>query len=117
VEADRDTLRSALINILDNAIKYTPAEGHIRIVVKRRQDEAVVEVGDDGPGIPLEHREKIFERFYRVEKARSSETGGAGLGLAIARWAVEINGGRIELESEEGRGSTFRVILTERKEE
>jgi signal transduction histidine kinase len=115
VEADRDTLRSALMNILDNAIKYTPAEGHIRVVVKRRQDEAVVEVGDDGPGIPLEHREKIFERFYRVEKARSSETGGAGLGLAIARWAVEINGGRIELESEEGRGSMFRIVLPERK--
>jgi heavy metal sensor kinase len=115
VEADRETLRLALINILDNAIKYTPAEGHIRIVVKRRNHEAVVEVGDDGPGIPLEHREKIFERFYRIEKARSSETGGAGLGLAIARWAVEINGGRIELESEEGRGSIFRVVLPERK--
>ena len=115
VEADRETLRLALINILDNAIKYTPAEGHIRIVVKRQQDEAVVEISDDGPGIPVEHREKIFERFHRIEKGRSSETGGAGLGLAIARWAVELNGGRIELDSEEGRGSTFRVVLPERK--
>jgi heavy metal sensor kinase len=115
VEADRETLRLALINLLDNAIKYTPAEGHIRIVVKRQQDEAVVEISDDGPGIPVEHREKIFERFYRIEKGRSSETGGAGLGLAIARWAVELNGGRIELESEEGRGSTFRVVFRERK--
>jgi len=115
VEADRTTLRQALINLLDNAIRYTPAGGHIRLVVKRIRDEAVVEVCDDGPGIPAEHREKIFERFYRVGKDRSSETGGAGLGLAIARWAVGINGGRIELESEEGRGSTFRVVLSERK--
>jgi heavy metal sensor kinase len=112
VEADRTTLRQALINLLDNAIKYTPTGGHIRVAVKRIEDKAAIEVCDSGPGIPAEHREKIFERFYRVGKDRSSETGGAGLGLAIARWAVGINGGRIELESEEGRGSTFRVILT-----
>jgi len=115
VEADRTTLRQALINLLDNAIKYTPAGGHIRVVVKAIHEEAAIEVCDDGPGIPAEHREKIFERFYRVGKDRSSETGGAGLGLAIARWAVAINGGRIELDSEEGRGSTFRILLPERK--
>jgi signal transduction histidine kinase len=66
---------------------------------------------DTGPGIAAEHRERIFDRFYRVDKARSREMGGTGLGLAIARWAVEANGGRLELESEEGAGSTFRIIL------
>ncbi|MCX8038036.1 MAG: heavy metal sensor histidine kinase [Candidatus Sumerlaeia bacterium] len=115
VEADRITLRMALINLLDNAIRYTPSGGRIRLVVRRMGDRAAIEVADTGPGIPPEHREKVFERFYRVGLDRSSETGGAGLGLAIARWAVEINGGRIELESEEGRGSTFRILLPERK--
>jgi len=115
VEADRTTLRQALINLLDNAIKFTPSGGHIRVRAKRVHDHAAVEVCDDGPGIPREHHEKIFERFHRVGKDRSSETGGAGLGLAIARWAVEINGGRIELESDEGRGSTFRIALPEHK--
>ncbi len=115
VEADRTTLRMALINLLDNAIRYTPAGGRIRLAVRRAGDMAVIEVSDTGPGIPPEHREKVFERFYRVGLDRSSETGGAGLGLAIARWAVEINGGRIELESEEGRGSTFRILLPKKK--
>ncbi|MDA2930449.1 ATP-binding protein [Acidobacteria bacterium AH-259-O06] len=111
-EADRGTLRQALINVLDNAIKYTPAEGQIRIVVRRTSNgKAVIEVIDEGPGIPLEHQDKIFDRFYRVEKGRSSQTGGTGLGLAIAHWAVEVNGGHMELESEEGRGSTFRIVL------
>jgi len=64
-----------------------------------------------GPGIAPEHREAIFERFYRIDPARSREAGGAGLGLCIARWAVEVQGGRIELESEEGKGSTFRILL------
>jgi len=115
VEADRATVRQALINLLDNAIKYTPVRGQIRVRVRRRDGEAVVEFTDTGPGIAPEHREKVFERFYRIEDARSRETGGAGLGLAIARWAVEINGGRIELESEEGRGSTFRIAFPEHK--
>lgn len=115
VEADRATVRQALVNLLDNAIKHTPAGGHIRLVLKKTDGGAAIEVCDEGPGIPPEHREKIFERFYRIEKDRSSETGGAGLGLAIARWAIEANNGRIELESEPGRGSTFRMILPERK--
>ncbi len=71
----------------------------------------MLEVADQGPGIAPEHREKIFERFYRVDKARSRASGGAGLGLAIARWAIERQGGQIELESELGRGSLFRVVM------
>jgi signal transduction histidine kinase len=71
----------------------------------------IVEVRDDGPGIGDEHRERVFDRFYRIDDARSRASGGAGLGLAIARWAVELNGGRLELESALGEGSTFRVHL------
>jgi heavy metal sensor kinase len=112
VRADRTTLRQALINLLDNAIKYTPEQGEIRVRATLDDDgSGVVEVTDSGPGIPPEEHEKVFERFYRPDKARSREWGGAGLGLAIARWAVEANGGRVELESEVGTGSTFRIVL------
>jgi len=111
-EVDSTTLRQALINLLDNAIKYTPCNGTIRVVVgKTPEGEALLEVIDNGPGIPREHHDKIFDRFYRVDKGRSREVGGTGLGLSIARWAVEINNGRLEFESEEGRGSTFCILL------
>ncbi|MGQ0612916.1 MAG: heavy metal sensor histidine kinase [Planctomycetaceae bacterium] len=109
--ADPLVLRQALINVLDNAIKYSPREGRVRVVVYRQESEAVLEVIDPGPGIPKEHIDRIFDRFYRVDKARSRESGGVGLGLAIARWAVEANGGRIEVESHVGKGSRFRIRL------
>jgi len=116
IEADRTTLRQALINLLDNAIKYTPEKGCIRVVARQTGNgNAVVEIADTGPGIGQEHQSRVFERFYRVDKDRSSERGGAGLGLAIARRAVELNGGCIELKSEQGAGSTFRIILPARK--
>ncbi|MCX6577651.1 MAG: ATP-binding protein, partial [Candidatus Aminicenantes bacterium] len=108
---DEDTLRRALVNVLDNAIKYTPQGGTISVGLKEGQDKIIIEVIDTGPGIAAEHREKIFDRFYRVEKDRSREIGGAGLGLAIAKWAAEANGGRIELESRENHGCTFRIVL------
>lgn len=104
-------VRQALINVLDNAIKYSPRDARIRVVVSRAGAEARLEVIDRGPGISAEHRDRVFERFYRVDKARSRETGGIGLGLSIARWAVEANGGTIELESEVGEGSCFRIRL------
>ena len=109
---DRLILRQALINLIDNAIKYSPRGGTIRIDVRRGPDgRAVIEVSDQGPGIPEPHRSKVFERFYRVDKARSRDEGGAGLGLSIALWAVSAHAGEIELSSEEGTGSAFRVIL------
>ena len=109
---DRDTLRLALINIIANAIRFTPNGGSIRLRLQRRGDgQAAIEVEDNGPGIAREHQAHLFERFYRVDAGRSHATGGAGLGLAIARWAVEANGGRVELDSEAGRGSVFRVVL------
>ena len=115
VEGDRWMLRQAIINVIDNAINYSPPTAAIHIVVRRaEQNGAVIEVIDEGPGISEEHRAKVFERFYRIDRDRSSQTGGTGLGLAIARWAVEANGGKIELETEQGKGSTFRIVLPNR---
>src|SRR5439155_15941150 len=99
VDADRVILRQALVNLIDNAVKYSPPAGKISVRVKRLDSqEAIVEVEDSGPGIAPEDRSKVFDRFYRVDKARSREAGGAGLGLSIAKWAVEAHGGLIELQ-------------------
>ncbi|HNT34825.1 MAG TPA: ATP-binding protein [bacterium] len=117
VSVDQPTIRQALLNLLDNAIRYTPDGG--RIQVRAFADErgnAVVEVQDNGSGIPKDQQSLIFERFYCLDKSRSREMGGTGLGLAIARWEVQANQGRIEVESTEGEGSIFRVILPLRKE-
>lgn len=112
VHADRDALRLALMNLLGNALRYTPAEGRITVRVKHTQEtEIAIEVEDTGPGIAPEHRAHLFERFYRVDSGRTRAAGGFGLGLAIARWAVHANGGRIELDSDPGRGSCFRIVL------
>jgi len=109
---DAALLRHALTNLIHNAIKYTPTHGAITVDLKTMQSgEAAIEVQDTGPGVPAAHRALVFERFYRVDASRSSEGGGVGLGLAIARWAVEANGGRIGLASDERNGSLFRVLL------
>ena len=110
VSADRLVLRDALTNVLDNAIKYGPAGSTIGVHVDGDARDAAVTVIDEGPGIPAEHRSRIFDRFYRVDQGRSREMGGTGLGLAIAKWAVEANGGRISLEHT-GTGSAFRIVL------
>jgi heavy metal sensor kinase len=111
-ECDLAILRQGLVNLIHNAIKYTPNKGAIRVEVRKMSSgEAAIEVKDTGPGIPPMHRVRVFERFYRVDEGRSRDSGGVGLGLAIARWAVEANGGRIELESEEGNGTVFRIVL------
>src|SRR6266403_1159829 len=107
IRADRELLRLALLNLIHNAIRYSAEGLMISLRVRRRDANSVVEVVDQGPGIAPEHQQKIFERFYRVDKARSRASGGAGLGLAIARWAIERQQGHIELESEPGRGSLF----------
>jgi len=109
---DPAVLRQGVVNVIDNAIKHTPSGGVIRVGVKvMASTEAAIEVADTGPGIPAADRQRIFERFYRVDGGRSRDAGGVGLGLAIARWAVEANGGRIEVESTEGRGAVFRIVL------
>ena len=114
VTADVDglILRQALINLIDNAIKYSPRDSSVRINVQRDESgAAVVEVIDQGPGIPEADQVRVFERFYRIDEARSREHGGAGLGLSIALWAVRAHGGRIDLRSRAGEGSTFRIVL------
>ena len=104
-------LRQAVVNVVDNAIKYSPDGASIRIRVGKDEERSWIAVVDQGPGIGPEHRDRVFERFYRVDKARSRERGGTGLGLALAQWAIEAHRGRIELESELGRGSMFRLVL------
>lgn len=108
---DPALLRLALLNLVQNAIRYAPERKPILLRAWERENEIVIEVVDQGPGIAPEHHQKVFERFYRVDKARSRSEGGAGLGLAIVQWSVERMGGRVELTSEPGRGSTFRLRL------
>jgi heavy metal sensor kinase len=111
VLADPLILRQAFLALLDNAVKFSPQHGNVSIWVGSADSDALVEVRDSGPGVPPEHRDRIFERFYRVDKARSPERGGTGLGLSIAQWAVAAHGGKIELESKPDSGCTFRVRL------
>ena len=108
--ADRCTVRQALINLVDNAIKFSPAGGRIRIRVTEAEEDAVIDVIDSGAGIDPASRERIFERFYRAADV-TGQTPGAGLGLSIARGAVEANGGHLVLESSGAGGSTFRIAL------
>jgi two-component system sensor histidine kinase SenX3 len=108
---DSALLRLALMNLTQNAIRYSPPGKPIYLRATAEDRTVVVEVADEGPGIAPEHQQKIFKRFYRVDEARSRTEGGVGLGLAIVKWAVERTGGTVELESEVGRGSVFRVRL------
>ncbi|MBN9522533.1 heavy metal sensor histidine kinase [bacterium] len=104
-------LRQVTVNLIDNAIKYTPAGGSVRVVVGRSGDRAHLTIADTGIGIPPEHLPRVFERFYRVDKARSREMGGTGLGLSIARSIVAAHGGSIDLTSRAGAGTTAAVTL------
>jgi signal transduction histidine kinase len=108
--ADPELILQALANLVDNALKYTPPGGAVRILVAD-SGQPRVEVRDSGPGIPAGELDRVFERFYRVDRSRRRTTGGAGLGLAIARRLVEAHGGRIAVASEPGRGTTFTVWL------
>ncbi len=110
VVGDKVRLQQLFTNLIDNAIKYTP-EGSIRVTVEKKDGAALVKIKDTGIGIPKEEHEKIFKRFYRVDKSRSKETGGVGLGLSIAGWIANAHHGRIEVESELNQGSTFIVYL------
>ena len=111
ITADREALRRLFLILLDNAVKYTMAGGEIEIEIEERDGHVSGSVKDTGIGIPTEDIPFIFDRFYRVDRARSRALGGAGLGLAIARWIVEAHGGTLSVESELNRGSLFRVRL------
>lgn len=108
---DRLILRQALLAIIHNAIKYSPVRGEVNIWVAANNGDALIEVRDNGPGIPVVDRNKVFERFYRVDKARTADHEGVGLGLSIAEWAVGAHGGGIEVECGPARGCTFRIRL------
>jgi heavy metal sensor kinase len=117
VRGDKLALRQAVMNLVDNAIKYSPEGTHVRIVVGHGDGHAFVEVQDAGPGIAPPHRDRIFERFYRVDSSRRREKGGTGLGLAIVKGTAEDHGGHVELDTEAGSGSTFRIVLPYEDEE
>jgi signal transduction histidine kinase len=98
-------------NLVENAVQYTRPGGSVAVSVETEDGHAVLQVRDTGIGIPLREQARVFERFYRVDRARSRETGGTGLGLSIVKHVAENHGGRVSLRSELGRGSTFTVRL------
>jgi signal transduction histidine kinase len=111
VVADRESVRLVLTNLISNAIKFTPAGGKIQLAVTRRSGEVWTSVSDNGPGIPAPHQKRVFTRFYQVEPHLTRQHGGMGLGLAIAKELLELQNGRIWLESTEGAGSIFTFAL------
>ncbi len=114
IRADETRLHEVLYNLLDNALKYSRESGEIRLQAVHQGPEIVLSVNDHGIGISKDDLPRIFERFYRADKARSRELGGTGLGLAIVKHIAQLHGGRVEAESELGRGTTIRVILPAR---
>jgi len=108
---DPELLRLALMNLVQNAIRYGPPAKTVVVRGLQRDGAVEIEVSDEGPGIPTNHQQRVFERFYRVDPARSRAEGGVGLGLAIVKWATERMGGAVELQSAAGQGSTFRLRL------
>jgi signal transduction histidine kinase len=111
VIGDRLRLRELLLNLVDNAVKYTPEGGEIRIELESNDQHVELRVMDTGIGIDPQDQPHIFDRFFRVDTARSREAGGSGLGLSICKWIAEAHGGEISVESELGKGSIFTVIL------
>ena len=111
IMGDKMRVQQLFTNLIDNAVKFTPDGGSIRIRAERDGDFAKVEVVDTGMGIPKEEQENIFKRFYRVDKSRSKDVGGVGLGLSIAEWIAHAHRGKIEVGSEPNQGSTFIVYL------
>ncbi|MBQ4042905.1 MAG: HAMP domain-containing protein [Clostridia bacterium] len=109
--ADKERIEQVIINIISNSIKYTPEDGKIDVTACEENGQITIRVQDNGIGIPEEDIAHIFERFYRVEKSRTSETGGTGLGLAIARELIEAHGGTITIDSELGKGSAVTIVL------
>jgi len=116
VYADPDSLQTLLLNLLDNAVKYTPEGGTVTARGREVPGGYQLAVEDTGVGIPREHQQRIFERFYRVDRARDRATGSTGLGLSIVRHIAESHGGRVAVSSREGEGSTFTAFLPDRTE-
>jgi two-component system phosphate regulon sensor histidine kinase PhoR len=104
-------LRLALVNLVDNAITHSPRGARIVVRIRDGAGDVTIDVEDNGPGIAAIHHTRLFDRFYRVDDARTRQGGGVGLGLAITRWAVEVQQGHVEVISAEGEGSVFRIRL------
>jgi signal transduction histidine kinase len=111
VNSDPEALRQIFTNLFDNALRHTPAGGRIRVQAQRAGNALLIRVSDTGSGISPDHLPRIFERFYRVDPGRSRQEGGTGLGLAIVKHLVEAHGGRVEAESEIGRGTTILLYF------
>ena len=111
VEGDSSKIQQVFYNLIDNAIKYTPAGGDVRVELGENARFAIIKVSDTGIGIPQADIAHIFDRFYRVDKARSRETGGTGLGLSIVNQIVQLHGGQVSVQSVEDKGSVFTVTL------
>ncbi|MFT7563635.1 MAG: two-component system phosphate regulon sensor histidine kinase PhoR [Bacteroidia bacterium] len=111
IDGDMQAINQLIDNLIDNAIKYTPSGGEIKVSLSRDNSNALLKISDTGVGINPEHHQRIFERFYRVDKARSRDLGGTGLGLSIVKNIVDQHGGSVSLESLEGSGTTFIVVL------
>jgi two-component system, OmpR family, heavy metal sensor histidine kinase CusS len=111
LNGDEELIKRMILNLLDNAVKYTPEGGKISLALARRNGDAEIVVRDTGIGIDEADQQRVFDRFYRVDKARSRALGGAGLGLSIVRWIVDVHGGDISVASAPGQGSTFVVKL------
>ena len=111
IQGDRENLRRLLLNLVDNAIKYTAEAGGVTLSVQAEGEWAAVRIFDTGIGLSKDEQDRIFTRFYRAVEARSQGEGGAGLGLCIAQSIAEAHGGRIQVESTPGQGSTFTVFL------
>jgi two-component system, OmpR family, phosphate regulon sensor histidine kinase PhoR len=107
-------LEQAVVNLIDNAVKYSPEASEVQVELEQTDAEIIIRVIDHGPGIPREHLSRLFERFYRVDKARSRDLGGTGLGLSIVKHIAQVHGGRVDVESALGRGSTFSLHLPRR---
>ncbi len=113
-EINPPLLEQAVVNLLDNAIKYSPEDTGVAVSADQTERETVITVGDQGVGISREHLPRLFERFYRVDKARSRDLGGTGLGLSIVKHIAQVHGGSVSVDSLVGRGSTFRIHLPRR---
>ena len=110
IQVDSSIFEQALINLLDNAVAYSPENETVHITVEMLDHEMRIHVIDHGPGISLKHQPRLFERFYRVDKSRSRTlVGGTGLGLAIVKHIVNAHGGRVSVQSDLGKGSTFTI--------
>jgi signal transduction histidine kinase len=110
-DGDPERVHQVVANLLDNAVRHSPVGGTVEVRASRTRTGVTIEVCDEGPGISEEERHKVFERFYRADSARSSEDGGAGLGLAIARWIVDLHGGDIRVEDRKPHGCRMVVVL------